>query len=215
MMFRRQFLATLFAAPLLARAATTDLQPLEAGTDYLRVAVPQRTESGNKIEVVEFFWYGCPHCNQLQPGLDKWKKTLPKDAVLRLVPAVFAPNWEPGARIFYALQDLGLLDRFHNKVFAAYHQDALDLNNPVVLKAWLTRNRIDVDRFMAAYNGFSTGPRVASGAQLARGYGVKGVPSLGVDGRYLTAQSMTITEERLFETVDTLIELSRRNRSKK
>lgn len=190
-------------------------EPAEEGTDYQRLAKPVPVETGRQIEVAEFFWYRCPHCNQLEPGLEAWAKKLPADARFRAVPAVLNPNWLPAAKLHYALADVGALDRLRGKVFDAYHKDRLDLDDEAVLMAWIKKQGVDEARFKAAYRSFSVQTRAMKGAQTARNAGITGVPALMVDGKYITAISMTYTEERLFEVLDQLIQRARAERGGK
>lgn len=208
-----RMLALLAGMFLMSGAMAFD--PAVEGTDYTHLSRPLAVETGKQIEVVEFFWYRCPHCNQLEPGLEAWAKKLPKDARLRQVPAVFNPNWLPAAKLFYALDQLGLLNRLHGKVFDAYHKDKLDLDNEAQLLAWMKKQGVDETRFKAAYGSFSVQTRAMKGAQAARDAGITGVPALLVDGKYLTSISMTFTEERLFEVLDQLIQRARSERGGK
>lgn len=190
-------------------------EPAEEGTDYQRLAKPVPVETGKQVEVVEFFWYRCPHCNQLEPGLEAWVKKLPADVRFRAVPAILNPNWLPAAKLHYALADVGALDRLRGKVFDAYHKDKIDLDDETVLMAWIRKQGVDEARFKAAYRSFSVQTRAMKGAQIARNAGISGVPVLMVDGKYLTAISMTYTEERLFEVLDQLVQRARAERGGK
>ncbi|KAB2310989.1 thiol:disulfide interchange protein DsbA/DsbL [Betaproteobacteria bacterium SCN2] len=190
-------------------------EPAEEGTDYQRLAKPVPVETGKQVEVVEFFWYRCPHCNQLEPGLEAWVKKLPADVRFRAVPAILNPNWLPAAKLHYALADVGALDRLRGKVFDAYHKDKIDLDDETVLMAWIRKQGVDEARFKAAYRSFSVQTRAMKGAQTARNAGISGVPVLMVDGKYLTAISMTYTEERLFEVLDQLVQRARAERGGK
>ncbi len=174
-----------------------------------------QVETGRQIEVVEFFWYRCPHCNQLEPALEAWVRKLPPDVKFRPVPAVLNPSWLPAAKLHYALTDMGALDRLHGKVFDAYHKDKLDLDDEDVLLGWIKKQGLDEARFKMAYNSFSTQTRAMKGTQAARNAGITGVPALMVDGKYITAVSMTFTEERLFEVLDQLVQRARKERGGK
>ncbi len=187
-------------------------EPAEEGTDYTRLAKPVPVETGKQIEVVEFFWYRCPHCSQLEPGLDAWARKLPADVKFRPVPAVLNPNWLPAAKLYYALAEVGALARLHGKVFEAYHKDKLDLDDEDELMAWIGKQGVDVAKFKSAYRSFSAQTRAMKGAQAARKAEITGVPALMVDGKYTTSVSMTITEERLFEVLDQLIQRARAER---
>jgi thiol:disulfide interchange protein DsbA len=190
-------------------------EPAVEGTDYQRLARPLQVETGKQIEVAEFFWYRCPHCNQLEPALSAWARKLPADVKLRPLPAVFKPTWMPAAKLHYALADIGALGKLHGKVFEAYHKEKLDLDDEAQLMAWVKKQGLDETRFMAAYGSFSNQTRAMKGAQAAREAGVSGVPALLVDGKYLTSMSMTFTEERLFEVLDQLIQRARAERGGK
>ena len=191
------------------------VEPAEEGTDYKRLNKPVQVETGKQIEVVEFFWYRCPHCNQLEPGLEAWTRKLPSDVKFRAVPAVLNPNWLPAAKLHYALADLGALDRLRGKVFEAYHKDKLDLDDEAEMMAWIRKQGLDEAKFKTAYRSFSVQTRAMKGAQSARNAGITGVPTLLVDGKYLTSISMTFTEERLFEVLDHLVQRARSERGGK
>ncbi|MDA8129592.1 MAG: thiol:disulfide interchange protein DsbA/DsbL [Betaproteobacteria bacterium] len=205
----------LLAAAVFSLSAFAAPQAISEGKDYARVSVPQPVATGNKIEVLEFFWYRCPHCNQLEPGLETWLKKLPKDAEIRRVPAVFRPDWMPGAKIYYTLEQMGQLSRLHRKVFDAYHVENLNLNDPDVLGDWAAKQGLDRKQFESIYNSFSVQSKAMQGARLATTYGVMGVPSFVVDGKYATSESMTGGEQRLFETLDQLIVKARAERGGK
>ena len=185
------------------------------GHDYARLKNAQPVATGKKIEVLEFFWYRCPHCFQLEPGLDKWLKTLPKDAQLRRVPAVFRDDWMPGAKLYYTLEQMDLLSRLHTKVFDAYHLENLNLNDPALLGGWIAKQGVDRKKFEGIYNSFSIQSKATQGARLATAYGITGVPTLIIDGKYMTSESMTNSEPRLFEVLDQLIVKARAERGGK
>ena len=185
------------------------------GHDYVTVKSPQPVATGKKIEVLEFFWYRCPHCFQLEPSLHKWLKTLPKDAQVRRVPAVFRDDWMPAAKLFYTLEQMGQIARLNSKVFNAYNIERIDLDDPAVLGPWIAKQGVDRKKFEAIYKSFSTQSKAMQGGRLATAYGITGVPTFIIDGKYLTAQSMTQTETRLFEVLDQLIVKARAERSGK
>lgn len=200
-----------FAAATLSFAAHAAVTPAVEDLEYLTQKVPQAVTTGKKIEVLEFFWYRCPHCFKLEPALKTWIAKLPKDVQIKRVPAVFNDSWLPGAKIFYALQDVGA-GRLHDEAFKAYHLDNIDLNNETVLMDWVAKKGVDRTKFEAAYKSFSTQSRATQGGALARVYDLKGVPSFVVDGRYVTSETMTGSEPRLFEVLDQLITKARKAR---
>ncbi|MBW8369687.1 MAG: thiol:disulfide interchange protein DsbA/DsbL [Thiobacillus sp.] len=204
-----------------AAAAIFSLSALAAGPeafeghDYTRLKNAQPVATGKKVEVLEFFWYRCPHCFQLEPGLNKWLKTLPKDAQLRRVPAVFRDDWMPGAKLYYTLEQMNLLGKLHNKVFDAYHLENINLNDPAVLGDWIAKQGADRKKFEGIYNSFSTQSKATQGARLATTYAITGVPAFIIDGKYATSVSMTGGEARLFEVLDQLIVKARAERGSK
>lgn len=185
------------------------------GHDYVRVKNAQPVATGNKVEVLEFFWYRCPHCFQLEPALNTWLKTLPKDAQVRRVPAVFRDDWAPAAKTYYTLEQMGLLDRLHHKVFDAYHVENINLNDPAVLGGWIAKQGVDRKKFEAIYNSFSTQSKTLQGGKLAAAYGITGVPVFIIDGKYTTTMAMANSEARLFEILDQLIDKARAERRRK
>ena len=212
-MFTRA-LAFLAAAVFSLSALAAGPEAFE-GHDYTRVNNPQPVATGNKVEVLEFFWYRCPHCFQLEPALNTWLKTLPKDAQVRRVPAVFRDDWLPGAKLYYTLEQMNLLGKLHDKVFNAYHVENINLNDPAVLGGWIAKQGVDRKKFEGIYNSFSTQSKATQGARLATGYAITGVPAFIIDGKYATSASMTGGPVRLFEVLDQLIAKARAERSAK
>jgi thiol:disulfide interchange protein DsbA len=185
------------------------------GHDYTRLSTPQPVATGKKVEVLEFFWYRCPHCFHLEPGLTTWVKTLPQDAQIRRVPAVFRDDWMPGAKLYYTLEQMNLLGKLHEKVFNAYHVENLNLNDPAVLGGWIAKQGVDRKKFDGIYRSFSVQSKATQGARLATAYGITGVPAFIVDGKYSTSVAMTGGEARLFEVLDQLIAKARAERRAK
>lgn len=202
----------LFAAAVLSLSAFAASEPVFEGHDYTRVRNAQPVATGQKVEVLEFFWYRCPHCFQLEPALSRWIKTLPKDAQIRRVPAVFRDDWMPGAKLYYTLEQMGLLGRLHDKVFDAYHLDNVNLNDPAVLGGWIAKQGVDRRKFEAIYTSFSTQSKATQGARLATAYGITGVPAFIIDGKYMTSVGTAGSEARLFEVLDQLIVKARAER---
>jgi thiol:disulfide interchange protein DsbA len=202
-------------------AAVFSLSALAAGAeafeghDYTRVNNPQPVATGSKVEVLEFFWYRCPHCFQLEPALATWLKTLPKNAQVRRVPAVFRDDWLPGAKLYYTLEQMNLLGKLHHKAFDAYHVENVNLNDPAVLGGWIDKQGVDRKKFEGIYNSFSTQSKATQGARLATAYAISGVPAFVIDGKYATSVSMTGSPARLFEVLDQLIVKARAERSAK
>jgi thiol:disulfide interchange protein DsbA len=212
-MFTRA-LAFLAATVLSLSALAAGPEAFE-GHEYARLKSPQPVATGSKVEVLEFFWYRCPHCFQLEPGINAWLKTLPRDAQVRRVPAVFRDDWMPGAKLYYTLEQMDLLGRLHHKVFDAYHVENINLNDSAVLGGWIAKQGVDRKKFEGIYNSFSTQSKATQGAQLATAYAISGVPAFIIDGKYTTSVSMAGSQARLFEVLDQLIVKARAERSSK
>ena len=196
----KRFLAFVVVALLLA-------PPLATAQRYMELKPPQPTEAGGKIEVVEFFWYGCIHCYNLEPALEGWLKKLPPDAQFRRVPAVFNPRWEHDARIFYAFEALKLLDKLHRPFFDAIHQDRLRTDDPKALAQWLQKQGVDAQKFSDVMKSFSVHSKTQRAKLMTAGYKIDGTPAIAVDGRYTVSAG-----EGMLETVSQLIGQARKQR---
>ena len=179
------------AAFLVALATGALAQPVP-GKDYRLIEPPQPADSGAKIEVLEFFWYGCPHCNTLQPSIRNWLKKKPADVEFKRVPAVFADSWLPLTRAYYALDTMGAVDKLHYDVFAAVHEQNVRLSDPRVLFDWVAKRGVDPQKFADIYNSFGVQSRARRSIDLTKNYDIPGTPALTVDGRYLVAPSMVL-----------------------
>jgi protein dithiol oxidoreductase (disulfide-forming) len=181
----------------------------QAPQPYQVLSPPQPTEGGGKIEVTEFFWYGCPHCYSLEPAVNAWLKTMPKDVVFKRVPAVPSEQWGLLAYVYYTLEGMGLLDQYHSKVFDAIHKDSLNLGNRKIRETWLAKNGIDVAKYNEMEKSFSVASKVKRAAQLTAAYRVDGVPRIFVNGKYFTAPEYA-GMDRTFPVVDQLIAMARK-----
>jgi protein dithiol oxidoreductase (disulfide-forming) len=215
---RRAALAILggCALALLARAGSAGAQEIRArqNIEYRVIPSPQPVETGANIEVIDFFWYGCPYCNELQPALDEWIRNKPADVTVRRVPVILKDNWAPHARIFYTLELLGELERLHLTVYHGYHVEQLFMSKPDVMEQWAARNGIERRRWTDAYYSPEVDARIARAFQATKRYDIQGTPSLVVDGRYLTSSSMTPSVRGVIPVLDDLVRLARQNRSK-
>ncbi len=182
------------------------------GKDYTVLTNPQPTQDSGKIEVLEFFWYGCPHCYSLHPHLKTWLMNIPGDVDFRYVPAIFRPNWVSGAKIFYAIEAIGVTSTLHDKVYDAMHRDKIDLNNESILFDWIEKQGIDRKKFESTYNSFAVQNQVARSTQMSRQYQLTGVPALVINGKYLTSGSMGGTPQDTVKTLDALIEKARKEK---
>lgn len=175
------------------------------GVQYVPVDPPQPTETGKKIEVLEIFWYGCPHCFELEPIINAWAKNLPPDVAFRRMPAVFRDDWMPAAKAFYAFKALGLLEKLHDPFFNAIHLQGLDVTNDNAIFDWVAKQGVDRKKFVQMYNSFTVQSEAMRAKQLTQAYGVTGVPSVVVNGRYLTSSAMAGSHQALPGVIDYLI----------
>ena len=200
------------ASPALGQPAVAGLVE---GVHFVRLEQPAPVDAG-RVEVVEFFWYECPHCNALEPQLDAWSKKLPAGVALRRVPVWFQEvPFAAQQRLFYTLEALGLTATLHRKVFNAIHVDRERLRTPEDMAGFALKNGADPMRFMAAYGSPEVAKQCQQARQLADAYKIDAVPAMGVQGRYYTNATLANTGqpakgpvaayERLLAVVDTLL----------
>jgi protein dithiol oxidoreductase (disulfide-forming) len=197
---RRSLLVTLPAALLAAPWAAALAQ---RGVPYAELNPPQPVESTGKIEVLEFFWYGCIHCYNLEPRIETWLKTLPKDVEFRRVPAVFNERWGHDAAIFYAFEAMGVLDKLHRPLFDAIHRDRLRTDKAEELTPWLQKHGIDPKKFEATVKSFGVQSKTRRAVRLTSDYKIDGTPAMAVHGRYTVGagDGMLDTVNQLLATV--------------
>ena len=209
-MQRREFSITAATLALATAAlAQGQGQPPREGVDYLLLDKPAPTEAAGKIEVVEFFWYSCPHCNRFEPQLDEWAKKMPKDVSLRRAPIAFRPDFEPQQRLYFVLEALNKVEELHKKVFYAIHVEKQALNTLPQIADWVEKQGINKAKFTEAYNSFPVATKTRKATLLQDSYKVDGVPALGVGGRFYTSGSIAQTMERALVVTDYLVGLVR------
>jgi len=206
----RGFIKGMIVAALLSITSTT-LFAAELGKEY-RLLNPPLPVSGKKIEILEFFYYGCSHCFDLHKPLSKWEKTMPKDVELIYVPTIFRDSMEPMARTFYALESLGMIHQMHDTVYRALMVEERELRDEASIGEYLSTKGVDRKKFSAAYNSFSMQSKIARARQMVRGYGVGGTPTLVVDGKYMVTGLYPMDTLRVLNDV---IEMARKERSGK
>jgi protein dithiol oxidoreductase (disulfide-forming) len=180
------------------------LAAVEEGIDYAVLKPAQPTETGDQIEVLEVFWYGCPHCWHLEPVMDQWVATKPAGVAFRRMPAT-GPRWEPHARAYYAAESLGKLDVFHQALFKAMQVQNRIIMTESDLVKFAREVGIDQEEFRAAYNSFYVEARVRKADEMGRRYGIDGVPALIVNGKYRTSPSQTGGQDRFVEVLNVLV----------
>ena len=205
-------LAAATGVSVLPTLVQAQARAFQSGSDYLTLDKPAPTEApAGKIEVIEFFWYNCPHCNGFEPMFDAWAKKQAKDVSVRRVPIAFRPDFEPQQRLYYVLESLGKVDELHKKVFLAIHVDKQPLNTADQIAAWVDKQGIPKAKFMELYNSFSVSTKARKATQLQDAYALDGVPALGINGRYFTSGTQAKTLERSLQVADALIAQSRPN----
>ena len=200
----------------LSTPALAQVKAPQEGTDYLLLEKPAATEApAGKIEVVEFFWYSCPHCNRFEPQLEEWLKKLPKDVSFRRAPVAFKPDFEPQQRLYFVLESMGKLQELHKKVFYAIHVEKQTLNTAEQVAEWAEKQGLNKAKFVEAYNSFPVVTRVRKATQLQEAYKVDGVPALGIAGRYYTSGALAQTMERALVVTDYVLETIHKTRPAK
>jgi thiol:disulfide interchange protein DsbA len=213
-MKRRLFSTVMLSATtLLGTASAWAQQAFRSGKDYITLERPVATEAGNgKIEVLEFFWYSCPHCNQFEPAFEQWAKNAAKDVVVRRVPVAFRDDFVPQQRLYYTLEAMNLVEKMHIRVFIAIHGEKQMLNTDAAVLAWAEKQGIDKAKFEQAYKSFGVATKAKRAVQLQNEFKIEGVPSLGVAGRYYIDGTLAGSMPRALQVADALIAQTRQGR---
>jgi len=196
--------AAVAASPLLAQQ-----RPAGAAA-YRPVNPPQSTDAPGKIEVLEFFWYGCPHCNALEPALKEWVKKLPPDVAFRKVHVGLGPSWVAHQQLFYTLEAMGRTAELNDKVFGALHVERVALDKPDRMADYLGKLGVDRKQFLDTYESFAVRTRMRKASQMAEAYQLDGVPAMGVNGKWFTSPSMAGGNAQVLAVLDQLIERERK-----
>jgi protein dithiol oxidoreductase (disulfide-forming) len=200
---------------MLFAAGLAQAQP-KVGVAYRVLPVAQPTDIPGKIQVTEFFWYGCPHCYEFEPVLEPWVKKLPQDVYFRRVPAMFNQEYAEGARAYYALDAIGAEKRLHRALFDAIHTGSrLNVGNEAALTAWLGKHGVNTKEFTAAYHSFAVDSRLKRATQLTQAYRIDGVPTMAVNGKYVVNTDNITSFEQLLSITDYLIEKVRKEHGDK
>jgi protein dithiol oxidoreductase (disulfide-forming) len=205
-MQRREFSTALMVVGFVGSAWAAPA--VVSDTDFTKLGQAIPTEAG-KIEVLEFFWYGCPHCFAFEPLLESWVKKLPSDVLFKRVPVAFNASFAIHQRLFYAIEALGMLGTTHLKVFQSIHVDKQRLDKENDVMAFVTKNGLDAKKFAEVFHSFSVAAKAKQAVRLAESYKIEGVPTLAVHGRYLTSGTQAGSPEHSLEVVDELIKRSR------
>ncbi len=197
--------ATTWASPAFAQAAPKE------GKDYVKLGKPVATDApAGTVEVIEFFWYSCSHCNEFEPTFAAWVKAAPKNARVRRVPVAFNASFAPQQKLYYALEGMGKVEELHARVFRAIHVERQNLSKEDAIFAWMGKQPgIDMAKFKEIYNSFTVSNQVRRASQLQEAYGVEGVPSMGVAGRYYTDGTLAGSMPSVLNVVNYLVSITK------
>lgn len=178
----------------------------QAGVDFIKLDKPAPVEmAAGKIEVIEFFWYNCGHCNAFEPALTSWAKALPKDVAFKRLPIAFNNDSVPQQKLFFALEAMGLVDKLHDRVFAAVHNERQNLTSAEAITAWIVKQGVDKTKFLEQFNSFSVATKATRARQVQNAYQIEGVPAMGVAGLYYTDGSLAKNMARALLVSDFLV----------
>lgn len=196
----------------LSASAISQTRPIEEGFDYRVLPVAQAIEAKGKIEVLEFFWYGCPHCHDFEPELSAWIKKQANDVVVKKVPVAFRDELLPHSQLFYALESLGKSD-LHAKVMEAIHVGKKKLLAEAEITDWVASQGVDRQSFLKAFKSFTVISKPRSANQIAQAYRIDGVPSVAVQGKYMTSPSIAGgSKARAIQAMDFLVNKARKEK---
>jgi thiol:disulfide interchange protein DsbA len=213
----RKFLAlvaTIFLTCSFMGLAIAQSPKIEEGFDYRVLPMPQPVEMKGKVEVIEFFWYGCPHCYDFEPELSAWIKRQAKDVTLRRVPVAFREDFMPHSQMFYALEAMGKGDALNEKVMYAMHKENKRLMTENEIADWVATQGIDRNTFLATYRSFAVVSKARASRQLADAYRIDGVPTIVMQGRYVTSPSIAGTKAKAILVMDYLVQKIRKDKYK-
>jgi protein dithiol oxidoreductase (disulfide-forming) len=209
-MLRRHLIQSASAVAAVSSVALPEVSLAQAGfqegQDFVALdkRVPSETAAG-RVEVIEFFWYNCPHCNAFEPRLEQWAAKLPKDVILRRVPVAFRDDFVPQQRLFYTLEAMRQLEALHKKVFYAIHVEKVRLDTQDNIRAWITTQGVDGKKFDQLYSSFAVQTKATRAAKLQNDYKVGGVPAMGIAGRFYTDGALAQSMERALQVTDFLV----------
>ncbi|ANF83549.1 thiol:disulfide interchange protein [Pseudomonas antarctica] len=197
--------AALVTASLFGVTAQAADVPLEAGKTYVELANPVPVSEPGKIEVVELFWYGCPHCYAFEPTINPWAEKLPADVNFKRIPALFGGPWDAHGQLFITLDTMGVEQKVHNAVFNAIQKEGKRLTKPEDMADFVATQGVDKAKFLETFNSFAVKGKMAQYKELAQKYGVQGVPTMIVNGKYRFDLGTTGGPEQTLNVADQLI----------
>jgi protein dithiol oxidoreductase (disulfide-forming) len=186
-------------------AQDANLPDVSKGEGFVKIVPPQPTQEKDKIEVIEFFWYGCPHCYTFEPFLNEWAKNLPENVLLIKQPAIFSSKWAPGARAYFVAEALGVTDRVHADIFDTIQKERRPLETEDQLAEFFAEHGVDREDFHQAYNSFIVTTRMRQAESMPARYGVTGVPAIIINGKYRSNGTLAKTYPGLISVMNALI----------
>jgi len=211
--FSKRFI-TLFALLSLNGLAGAQGQKVEEGFDYRILPIAQPVEAKGKVEVIEFFWYGCPHCYDFEPELSAWVKRQPRDVAFRRVPVAFRDDFLPHSQMYYALESMGKADALNEKVMYAIHKENKRLLTEGEIADWVASQGIDRNTFLATYRSFAVVSKARAAKQQTEAYRIDGVPTVVMQGKYVTSPSIAGSKAKAIAVMDYLEEKIRKDKYK-
>ncbi len=202
---KRTLLTSCLVLFLVPFTACAEGEGIQEGRDYELLLTPVPTATGDRVEVLELFWYGCPHCYQFEPHVKKWLEDKPEGAEFRRMPAVLGKSWLIHAQAYYTAEALGVLDTMHEAIFRAMHRDKLKLRTEDEMAEFFAENGVPEERFRKVFKSFGVQTKVQQASARVRAYRITGVPTVIVNGKYRVKSG-----DRLFEVVDYLVGLERK-----
>jgi protein dithiol oxidoreductase (disulfide-forming) len=185
------------------------------GTGYSELRIAQPVDVQGKVEVIEFFWYRCPHCYNLEPVLEAWVKKLPADVQFRRIPAVLSDTWALDAGIFYTFEAMGVLDKVHRAFFDAIHKERLIITSEAAMTEFFKKHGIERKKFDETFKSFGVQAKIKRAAQLSAAYQLDGVPMLAVQGKYTVSADQGGSQTGMLANTDYLVDMARKGLGKK
>jgi thiol:disulfide interchange protein DsbA len=211
---RRLVAGFAIAAVAFVAASPASAQDLVEGKNYFRFKNPVPVESGKKIEVLEFFSYGCPHCADLEPEMQGWLKTLPADVQFRRVPVLFQERWVSLAKVYYTLEALGEDQRLSPEVFIAIHKNGINLSDDKKFFDWAASKGLDRKKVEDMYNSFGIAGKINRAKQQAQAYDIQSVPTVIIDGKFMTASDKVGSHAAMPGAINAIVAKARAERPK-
>lgn len=191
-------------AVMIEQAKVTEVALQDVTGLYKELATAQPTRTGDKIEVVEVFWYGCPHCYYFEPVIEKWLEEKSEYIEFIRMPGILGKNWLPHARAFYAAEKLGILEEIHEPLFDAIHKDKRKILDEKSLRAFFSEHGVSGADFDQAYNSREVEDKVRTAFSAGKNYALTGVPAIIINGKYTTSASMAGSFEKIIDVINTL-----------